>query len=297
MLRTLSPVARMVFLLIVAIGFTGISWRNPHFTTPPHQLDTVPAIDKTMIDGDLDRAIEELNRAKENLERQLQKTDWEKVHRDMSAAFEKIDSKKMQQQMARAMKQIDMQKMQLKAQEAYSKIDWQRMKENMDKAKDAMSEAERISMKKGMQHAMEETKRAMEKMKSVDSKQMHQEMERAMEKIRQQEGRIRLDMEKVRKHTMQNFGEEFHKKMEKAMEKVHRAGEELQAYKEMVNEMEKDGLLNSRQPYTIEYDNEELLINGAKQPAAVTDKYKRYFKSGKVRIKKEKEGNNRTIYL
>jgi len=299
MLRTSSPVAWMLFVLIGMTGFTGIAWqKNPTAPATRQQQDTIPAKeDNIIINGDLDRAIEQVNRAKENLERQLEKMDWQKMHRDMSESFEKMNTQKMQEKIARAMKQIDLKKIQMQTQQALKQVEWQKMQAEMEKVHEKIAAIDNIKMEKEMHHAMEKTREAMEHLKSIDSKQMHLQMEKAMEKIKQHEGMMKEGMEKARKHSMEHFGEDFERKMENAREKINRAGEALRNYKEMVAEMDKDGLLNIKESYTIEYKDEELIINGTKQPAAVTDKYKHYFKKGNVKIKKDKEDGNRTIYL
>ncbi|MDQ6756439.1 MAG: hypothetical protein M3004_05845 [Bacteroidota bacterium] len=59
--------------------------------------------------------------------------------------------------------------------------------------------------------------------------------------------------------------------------------------KEMTTEMEKDGLINKKEGYNIEYKNKELLINGKKQSNEVTEKYRKYFKGEDFQIKRSKE--------
>lgn len=299
MLRKLPPVAWMAFILIALTGFSGIAWKNNQdaITTRMQQDTTPKKEDETVIDGDLDRALEEVHRATENLERQMKKMDWKKMNRDMSESLEKINSTRIHEEIARAMRNINREQIELKTREALRKIDWKKMHQELDRANDAFSEKDRVKMKEGTQRAMEETRRAMERMKSIDSKEMRREMERAMERIWDHEGDIKENMEKARKNGLKYLGDDFERKMEKAREKVKRAGEALQNYKEMVNEMDKDGLIKIKETYTIEYKNEELFINGAKQPSSVADKYKHYFKNGRVTIKKDKDDDHRTIYL
>jgi hypothetical protein len=51
--------------------------------------------------------------------------------------------------------------------------------------------------------------------------------------------------------------------------------------------MEKDGLLNTKEDYSIRYNDGELFINDKKQPQDVTDKYKKYLPKKNIAIKKE----------
>ncbi|GAC1426573.1 MAG: hypothetical protein NVSMB7_03090 [Chitinophagaceae bacterium] len=88
MLQKLKPAAWMVITLIGFIGVAGIAWQDKpvnsnrdHFrqdTTPKKEKE-----DKTIITGDIDSTIEEVNRAKENLENHLQNKNWEKMQKDM----------------------------------------------------------------------------------------------------------------------------------------------------------------------------------------------------------------------
>ena len=57
----------------------------------------------------------------------------------------------------------------------------------------------------------------------------------------------------------------------------------------MFNEMEADGLINTRDGFTIEYKDKDLFINGNKQPEKVTDKYRKYFKGDHFKITIDKE--------
>jgi DNA repair exonuclease SbcCD ATPase subunit len=300
MLRTLKPATWMAIVLIGFTGLAGIAWQNnPVTSRNQQQQDTLPKKDeKTVINGDLDKAIDEVNRAKENLEKQLQNKDWEKMHRDLQESFEKINAEKMQEQIAKAMKQIDMQKIQLQAQAALKQIDWQKMQAEIEKAQAEMKKTDLVKMQKEMQHAMEETKKAMAEMKAVDMEKIQRELEQAKENLQLNESMIKEEIERARNDIKQNLGKDFRKELEKAREDVNRAAEELQNYKDMLTEMDAAGLLNAHEPYSIEYKKGELIINGKKQPDTITNKYKHYFKKENVQIKKGKEDkDNRTIDL
>jgi len=57
----------------------------------------------------------------------------------------------------------------------------------------------------------------------------------------------------------------------------------------MFNEMEKDGLINSKEGFTIEYKNKDLYIDGKKQSEKTTGKYRKYFKQDHFKIRIDKE--------
>ncbi|HTE10710.1 MAG TPA: hypothetical protein VK645_07065 [Chitinophagaceae bacterium] len=303
MLRTLKPATWMAIVLIGFTGLAGIAWQHNPSAGHHNQQDTLPKKenakeDKTVINGDLDKAIDEVNRAKENLEKQLQNKDWEKMHRDMEQSLEKLNAEKIEEQIAKAMKQIDMQKIQLQAQAALKQIDWQKMQAEIEKAQDEIKNKDMVKMQKEIQQAMEETKKAMAEMKPVDMEKIQHQLEQAKENMKINESRIKEEIENARSNIRQNLKKDFRKELEKAREGIDRAAMELQNYKEMLTEMDKDGLLNAREPYSIEYKKGELIINGKKQPDTITNKYKHYFKKENVKIKKGKEDeDDRTIDL
>ena len=77
--------------------------------------------------------------------------------------------------------------------------------------------------------------------------------------------------------------------MEEAKNGINKGKEELKQIKMMFTEMEKDGLIDSQQGFTIEYKEKDLYINGTKQKEQVTDKYRKYFKEDHFKIKIDKE--------
>ena len=148
-----------------------------------------------------------------------------------------------------------------------------------------------------MQRAMEETKKAMAEMKAVDMEKIEKELEKAKEEMRNSKGRMKQDMEKARKDINEALKKDFRKEMEKAKEEVNQAAIELQNYKDMLLEMDKDGLLNAKEPYSIEYNKGTLIINGKTQPDTISSKYRHYFKKENVKISRGKDDNDRTIDL
>jgi hypothetical protein len=58
-----------------------------------------------------------------------------------------------------------------------------------------------------------------------------------------------------------------------------------------MEELKKDGLLKDGEELDIEWDNNTLIINGNRQPAAVSEKYRKYFGEGTFRMN-TKEGQS-----
>jgi Asp-tRNA(Asn)/Glu-tRNA(Gln) amidotransferase A subunit family amidase len=114
-------------------------------------------------------------------------------------------------------------------------------------------------MKEAQKHSKEEVKKELENAKK--------ELARAKEEMKHQ----KIDMKKELDH---------------AKVGIDKAKAELKDYQEMIYDMEKDGLLNTKEDYSIEYKDGDLFINDKKQSQAVADKYKKYFKQKKIAIKK-----------
>ncbi|MEP6726029.1 MAG: hypothetical protein ABJC98_09450 [Bacteroidota bacterium] len=305
MVRTLQPAAFMAIVLISCTGLAGIAWQNKPSVSPAQhqQNDTLPEKqrikeDKTVINGDLDKAIDDVHRAQENLEKQLQNKDWGKMHRDLKESLEKINAENIHEQIEKAMKNIDMQKIQLQVQASLKQIDWKKMQADIQKAQAEINNADGIKLQKEMQNTLDETRKAMAGLKAFDMEELQHQLEQTKENLKMNEGRMKEDLEKARKNINQNLNKDFRKELEKAKENVKRVAEELQDYKMMLTEMDKDGLLNANETYDIEYKKGELIINGKTQPATITSKYKHYFKKERVTIKNgNRDEDDRTIDL
>ena len=83
----------------------------------------------------------------------------------------------------------------------------------------------------------------LDKVKKIDMKQVDDEMEKVKE-----------EMEKI--------GPQIEKEMEKAKVEIEKAKVEIKEYKEFVDGLENDGLINKKEGYTIKHKNGELIING-----------------------------------
>jgi len=293
----------MAILLMGCTGAAGIAWQHKplHSNRTHFQQDTIPQKekeDKTIISGDIDKTIEEINRAKENIEKQLQNKDWEKWHRDLEQSLEKLNTENVQQQVAKAMKEIDFQKMQWEAQAALQKIDQGKMQKDIEKAQAELKNSiGSMKIEMDIRRSLEETKKAMNQLKAADMEKVQLEVEKATEELKLQESVLKENLDRARESINRNLKKDFKEELEKAREGIERAEKELHNYKDMLDEMDKDGLIHSNESYNIEYKKGELYINGTKQTETVTSKYKHYFKKENVKLTMGKEDGKRTIHL
>jgi hypothetical protein len=112
-------------------------------------------------------------------------------------------------------------------------------------------------------------------------------MEKSREQWQKEKVNIERELLEAKKEIINNKGT-FQKELFKARDEMLKTKETLQAYKEMIIRMDKEGLLNNKDNYSIDYQEGSLLINGKKQSQETTDRYQSYFKKGTVHIKNQK---------
>lgn len=213
--------------------------------------DTIPTKQKKI--HDLDEALAELDRGEQEMQRALKEIDREKMEREIREAMKNvdIDMARMKQDMERALKEIDMEKISRDVEKALKEIDSEKLKAEVQASLAKVD--------------MEKIKAEMEKVKAIDVQKMKDELARVQPEIEKAMQQARVDIEKARK--------------------------EMTSYKNLVNALEKDGLLEKGEHYTIAYKNKELTVNGRKLTAEATKKYSEYLDDKKeFTLKKNKDG-------
>src|SRR6185295_5143489 len=82
------------------------------------------------------------------------------------------------------------------------------------------------------------------------------------------------------------FKQEIENAMKDARNEMEKAKRELQDLKDFTGALEKDGLIDKKKGYTIEWTKDgNLIINGKTQPKEISDKYSRYYKKDGYKIK------------
>lgn len=181
-----------------------------------------------------------------HLKEALAKIDFEKIGKDVDASLKAIDWTKMQEEIQSSMKEV---------QEEISKIDKEKIQREVQ---DALKEAQ-------------------EEMKQVNMEKLKEEMKKLQEELKSEQLDIKIDGEQIRK--------EVAEAMKDAKESIKKAGEELKEMKSFIDELEKDGLVDKKNGFNIEWKNGgDLYINGQKQPKEVSEKYKKYYKGKDYQI-------------
>lgn len=213
------------------------------------QTDTVPKEKKIR---DLDDALRELDRVD-------MKIEMEKVQKELAEAMEKFDlnAAKMKIEIEKAMKDVDFGKIRKEVEESMAKVDWNKIKADIDFEK----------IQKEMKESMEKIdwdkmKKEMDEVRNIDMKKVELEMKKAKEEI-------------------EKIGPQLKEELEKAKVEIDKAKAEIKEYKEFVDGLEKDGLLNKKEDYSIKHKKGELTVNGKKVSAAIYNKYRTFLEKHK----------------
>jgi hypothetical protein len=244
-------------LLLVSVSIALIAWggqrQTPPQTTKQAFTDTIPKKKTDKKIRDLDDAIEELDNAD-------LKVDLEKVTSQIQDAMKQIDMAKLQIEMDKAMKAVDMEKMKDEIEKATREIDAAKIQQDLKESLD------KIDWKK-MEMGLEEVKK-------IDLSKLNEDMKK-----------FELQMKEL--------GPKIEKDMEKAKVEIAKAKEQMKEYKAFVDDLDEDGLIDKKQPYSIEHKNGVLIINGKKQPPSVYLKYRSFLeKHKKFNIKKSDDHFN-----
>ncbi len=229
--------------------FTG----EDEFTYEGCSTDTLP--DKEGITmKDFDKLQSQLDKVLGEVDAELKGIDFTKIQKDaMESALKAVDMEKMMKDVELSLKNIDLDKMMADVSASLKNVDLNFKSTEIEKA---MAEAGR------------EIEKAKLELKDIDKEAIKKEIEKS-----------KLEIEKI----------DMNKIMDEARAGIDKAKDELKLTKEMFTEMEKDGLVNSKAGFTVEYKNKELYIDGKKQDEKTTDKYRKYFKEDHFKMTIEKE--------
>lgn len=272
---------KLPFLIVIsALVITAAAWQGQHGKTKHTATDTIPDRNKRV--RDIDDALDQLDKSRQEVERTLQEKDWDK---EMKAALDNahFDTEKMKQQIDEALKNIDAQKIQLRVQKAMKEADFEKMKTELQEKLDNVD----------LQQAKEEIAKAM---KDIDAEKIKANVDASISKIDFE--KIKAELDKVKEIDFKEMEEnlkkvkpEIEKSMQTAKESIEKAKKELLEYKGFIDGLDKDGLINKNENYTIEYKSGDLIINGKKQSDDVVKKYNSFLNGrSDFTIKKDKDG-------
>jgi hypothetical protein len=182
-------------------------------------------------------------------------TDLDDVLDELNAVDLKVEMEKIHKELAETMKQFDKDKL---------KMDLDKVKIEMDKA---MKEVDFDKIRKEVEGSMAK----------IDWEKMKKELEEVKEMNLE---KLQVDMKQVAEE-LKKIGPQLEKEMEKAKVEIEKAKVEMKEFKVFVDGLEKDGLLNKKEPYTIKHKDGELSVNGKKVSAETYNKYKSFLEKHK----------------
>ena len=259
-----KPVALKYFLPIVAVACFSVillSWGGQKQT---RQQNSAQSITDTFPKNKADKKIRDLDDVLDELDRAELKVDMEKVNEQLKEAMKQIDMAKIQMDVDKAIKAVDVEKIKAEVEKAASQIDAAKIEKDVK-----------------------------ESLASVDWEKMNKQLKEQMEEVKKIDmSKLDLDMKKL-EIEMKGLGPKIEKEMQNAKASIEKAKAEMKEYKSFVDGLEKDGLINKKEGYTIEHKNGELIINGKKQPAGIYNKYESFLKKHiKFTIKKSDDDFN-----
>ncbi|HEX7903361.1 MAG TPA: hypothetical protein VF487_05740 [Chitinophagaceae bacterium] len=250
--------SRRLWLPVLAIGII-VALASWDFKQTPvgyqqqdhSPTDTTPKKKKTVTEKkvrDLDDVIDELDAI------DIQK-EMEKAQLGMAKALKEIDDEKIRMTVEKAIREVDFSKIKLDIEKAMKDIDMQKIQTEVQ---ESLAKVDWNKMKLELEEA-----------KKIDFTKMEQEMKNMKEEL----SKIRPQLEKELANVKVD--------MEKAKGEIEKAKAEMKEYKEFVDGLDKDGLINKKGNYTIKHADAELTVNGKKVSTEVYSKYRSFLEKHK----------------
>ena len=241
-----------VLAVVMIVGLA--SWNQkqvPQGNPGKTPTDTLPKKKKAIEDRkvrDLDDVIDELDAVEFDKE-------MKKAQEEISKAMKEIDGAKIRMDVEKAMKEVDFSKMKADIEQAMKSIDLEKMKVDLQES------VAKIDWDK--------IKKEMEEVQKVDLSKVEVEMKQVQEEMKKIQPHLEKELANVKVE------------MEKAKVGLEKAKAEMKEYKEFVDGLEKDGLINKKEEYTIKHENGVLTINGKKASEQTYNKYKSFLENHK----------------
>lgn len=186
--------------------------------------------------------------------------DLDDVLDNLDAIELKVDMEKIQKEITEAMKKVDMEKIRMEVQNAIKEVDMEKIKREVETSLAKVD--------------WDKIKAELDKIKEIDMK------------------KLEVDMRKMEEE-MKKIKPEIEKSMEKAKVEIEKAKVEIKEYKDFVDGLENDGLINKKENYSIVHKDGELIVNDKKVSDEVYKKYKPFLeKHKKFNIKKSESDFN-----
>lgn len=223
----------------------------------------------------------------EAAEEAMKNIDWNQINVEVSNAMKNIDWNQINTEVSNAMKNIDWKKMQVEVNTAMKNIDWNKInadvKTSLKEVPDSLIDPKVIqeSIRVGMESAKTAmaainfddiiSKSMAEARTAMNSKEYKEAMANAKKEIAKAQQEVREAQKNIRKEIAISEKRNVHKEIDEDHVVIDKAVSNK--YKNMVERMAADNLINVEEGFTIEKKNGVLTINGVKQSDDVLKKY------------------------
>jgi hypothetical protein len=277
---------------LFVISITAVAWqidnkKKTDTTTSSHATGDTTQPKQRNNDQDEFR-MNELEDAMKKLDAEMQKLDLHmkgldvQLSKELNGALAKIDYEKMSKEIENQIKKIDVDKIKTEvnnsiqgAKEQLKKIDYEKM------SKEIEDQIKNIDIDKIKTDVNNSIQQAQQQLKQIDMQKLHNEM-----------------LELQQNFNSNKFKMQIQDAMKDAKQSMEKAKQELQDLKEFTDQLQKDGLIDKKKGYTIEWKKEgDLYINGKKQAKEVSDKYSRFYKKDGYKIEMSGDGGKHKEFL
>ena len=253
---------------VVSIGGISMSFRDTPFLSqqffqPEPVLDTIP--EKTTYGSlnlkEYDRILNDMDRnVLDQVNKQLKNINLDQISKTVENSLKDLDIDKILKNVDVALNKIDMDKIMKEVRSSLKEADWNR---NGGTIKEAMEEAKK---------EIEKTKI---EIRDIDIPNIRRKIEKAKTDLKKSKKKLKeLDLNTILTESRSGID-------------VARSG--LKLTREMFIEMEKEGLINTKNGFTIEFKKNALYIDGKKETEQAREKFRKYLNSDNFKIKIDKE--------
>lgn len=252
----MNPLKNTASRLLLALLITGltaglISWGDHPADTSRFTRDIADTTPKPK--SAREKSIRDLDDVLAELESGDVQKELERAQKELQEALKKIDPEKIRLEVENALKEVDMAKIQKEVQESLAKLDMAKLQKEIQESV-AKIDLEKIQ------------KEVQESLAKADAGKIQEELAVEMKKMQEELKGIQPRLEK---------------ELAKAREEIEKARAEIKEYKEFVDALDKDGLINKKEGYKLKHKDGDLFINGKKADAATYSKYRSFLEKHK----------------
>lgn len=244
----------LIALCIIGVTLALISWDRKQLPGGFHQRQQT----HDTIPPKKDKKIRDLDEAIAELENIDMKAHMDKAMAEVDRAMKEIDGEKIRLEVERAMREVDFNKIKAEVDKAMKEVDFAKIEREI---KESLAKIDWDKMKAEL-----------DEVKKIELSEMEASLAEAREE-------------------MKKIGPEIEKELQKAKVEIEKAKAEMKEYKSFVDGLEKDGLINKKEGYSIKHKDGKLTINDKEASAKTYEKYRSFLEKHK-KINIEKNNND-----